>query len=67
MSCAVVKVLGKQIILLNGYHVGPRSTFAKSAIKPPKVDAIRKLRQCSKKNPDAVAFGYVAGRWVPAA
>jgi hypothetical protein len=31
------------------------------------VDAEDKLRQAAKKDPDAVAFGYVAGEWVASA
>jgi hypothetical protein len=67
MACPVIKMLGKRIILLSGYRNSARAAFAKNAIRPTKVDGIRELRQCSKRNPDAVAFAYVAGRWVPAA
>jgi hypothetical protein len=31
------------------------------------VDAEDKLRLAAKRNPDAVAFGYVAGEWIAAA
>jgi len=31
------------------------------------VDAEDKLRKAAKDNPDAVAFGYVAGEWIAAA
>jgi hypothetical protein len=67
MPCPVVKILGKKIILLNGYHNNPRTKFTKNSVKPSKIDGIRNLRQCAKRHPDAVAFGFVAGRWVPAA
>ena len=65
MACPVVKILGRKIILLSGYHNSPQATF--STKNAPKVDEIRKLRQCSRRHTDAVAFGFVAGRWVPAA
>jgi hypothetical protein len=67
MPCPVVKILGKKIILLSGYHDHPRTKFTKNSVKPSKIDGIRNLRQCAKRHPDAVAFGFVAGRWVPAA
>ena len=66
MPCPVVKIFGKRIILLNGYR-DRLPTVRKNAGKSPKVDSIRQLRQCSKQYPDAIAFGYVAGRWMPAA
>jgi len=31
------------------------------------VDEEDKLQQAAKRNPDAVAFGYVAGEWIAAA
>ena len=31
------------------------------------VDDEVKLQQAAKRNPDAVAFGYVAGEWIAAA
>jgi hypothetical protein len=31
------------------------------------VDAEDKLKLAAKKNPDAVAFGYIAGEWVASA
>jgi hypothetical protein len=31
------------------------------------VDAEDKLQLAAKRNPDAVAFGYVAGEWIAAA
>jgi hypothetical protein len=30
------------------------------------VDEEDKLQQVAKRNPDAVAFGYVAGEWIAA-
>jgi len=36
-------------------------------VKDADVKAAEELRQSARLHPDAVAFGYVAGRWVPAA
>jgi hypothetical protein len=36
-------------------------------VKDADVKAAEQLRQSARLHPDAVAFGYVAGRWVPAA
>ncbi|WP_144061239.1 hypothetical protein [Hyphomicrobium denitrificans] len=31
------------------------------------IEALQELQRSAKKNPDAVAFGYVMGKWIPAA
>jgi hypothetical protein len=63
-----IEVVGKKVLLLSGYSTllkaGSRKTVAQEAIK---IEALDDLRRSAKKNPDAVAFGFTAGRWVPAA
>ena len=49
---------GKVIILLNGFTDEAKVTNADDEVK---------LQQAAKWNPDAVAFGYVAGEWTAAA
>jgi hypothetical protein len=63
-----VEVIGKRVFLLNGYSsllkTGSRKVSAQDAIK---IEALDDLKRSANKNPDAVAFGFTAGRWVPAA
>lgn len=56
-----IEVQGKKVILLNG--VGGR----KGVVEPKDIPAIEQLRHAARKDPDAVAFGYMSGRWVAAA
>jgi hypothetical protein len=35
--------------------------------KPILIEAPEKLLETARRNPDAVAFGYMAGKWVAAA
>jgi hypothetical protein len=63
-------VLGKHVFLLTGTR--PRRSkeslsmaFAMSAAL--EVEAPEKLIETARRNPDAVAFGFVAGSWVAAA
>jgi hypothetical protein len=51
----------KKVILLNGFEM-TRSTGKPFAIK-----AKKQLEEAAKRHQDAVAFGYVSGKWVPAA
>jgi hypothetical protein len=66
MALPKVALRGRQIILLSGFkkngakHNGPNRHDLV-------VDAEDKLRQAAQRNPDAVAFGYVAGEWIAAA
>ena len=66
MAFPTIEIMGKKVILLSGYQRSPQigSTSKPRAIK---IEAPQKLRQSANENPDAVAFGYTAGRWVPAA
>ena len=67
MSCPKVEIHGKALLLLSGYSDGPQTTSDKRVSRSLKIEAIKKLRQSAKQHPDAVAFGYVAGRWIPSA
>ena len=63
-----VEVIGKKVFLLSGYSTllktGSQKRLAPDAIK---IEALDDLRRSANKNPDAVAFGFTAGRWIPAA
>jgi hypothetical protein len=67
MACPKIEVRGKRVILLSGFHDGVSSGRASVVIKDRDVKSVDLLQQSAKRHPDAVAFGYVAGRWVPAA
>ena len=54
-------VHGKTVILLNGARVERRTGRAVD------VEAPDKLLETARRNPDAVAFGYVSGSWVASA
>jgi len=67
MACPRIEVRGKRVILLSGFHDKVDAARASVVIKDGDVKAVDLLQQSAKRHPDAVAFGYVAGRWVPAA
>lgn len=67
MACPRIEVRGKRVILLSGYNGSPKGARAVEVIKDADINAAEELRQSARRHPDAVAFGYVAGRWVPAA
>ena len=50
-----IELRGKKVILLSGAHA------------PSQIEAPEKLLDTVRRNTDAVAFGYVSGRWVAAA
>lgn len=59
-------VRGRQVILLSGYKKDAdldATTKRRRVI----VDAEDKLKLVAKRNPDAVAFGYIAGEWIASA
>ena len=56
---------GKAIILLTGFNNEAKE--ASKIVCAVVVDEEDKLQQAAKRNPDAVAFGYVAGEWIAAA
>lgn len=64
MALPKVILRGRKIILLSGFKNGAKERNTHDALV---VDAEDKLRLAAKRNPDAVAFGYVAGEWVAAA
>ena len=67
MACPRIEVRGKRVILLSGFGDSVDAARASVVIKNGDVKAAEQLQQSAKRHPDAVAFGYVAGRWVPAA
>jgi len=67
MACPKIEVRGKRVILLSGFHDSIDAARTAVVIKDGDVKAAEELQQSAKLHPDAVAFGYVAGRWVPAA
>jgi nitroreductase len=66
MTCPTVSLRGKTVFLLSGFDRRP-SVRKETADKVPKIEHIDQLRQSARRHPDAVAFGFVAGRWMPAA
>ena len=54
-------LLGKPVFLLTG------TKASKSTAKPFEVESPDKLIETARRNPDAVAFGYVSGSWVASA
>ena len=67
MAKPTVEIVGKKIILLSGYQRCPRTDSERVELGSIVIQEMRKLRRSAIKNPDAVAFGYTAGRWMPAA
>jgi hypothetical protein len=65
MALPKIVLRGRKIILLSGFkdEAWDKSTQRRKVV----VDAEDKLRRAAKANPDAVAFGYVAGEWVASA
>ncbi|MFT3732269.1 MAG: hypothetical protein QM780_12780 [Hyphomicrobium sp.] len=57
-------VLGKPVFLLTGAKRRKSKENAQAAFD---VEAPEKLLETARRNPDAVAFGFVAGSWVAAA
>jgi hypothetical protein len=65
MALPRIVLRGRKIILLSGFKDGAKDKSTKHRALV--VDAKDKLRQAAKRDPDAVAFGYVAGHWIAAA
>ena len=65
MALPRIVVRGKQLILLSGFKDEAKET--KESVCGVVVDDEVKLQQAAQRNPDAVAFGYVAGEWIAAA
>jgi hypothetical protein len=65
MALPKIVVRDRVIVILSGYdkkHEGRDSSSPVIIIRDE-----QKLRQSAQRDPDAVAFGYVAGKWVSAA
>ncbi len=67
MACPKIEVRGKRVILLSGFCDTVDAGRTSVMIRDIDVKAAEQLQQSARRHPDAVAFGYVAGRWVPAA
>lgn len=67
MSCPSIEMRGKRVILLSGFIDTVKAARAKADLKEADVKEAHELRHLAGQHPDAVAFGFVAGRWVPAA
>jgi hypothetical protein len=65
MALPKIVVRGKKVILLSGYKDDGKGTGEKRDGMI--VDAKDKLLLAAKRNPDAVAFGFIAGEWVASA
>ena len=61
MEFVRTELQGKRVILLNGARAERMTT------KPVLIEAPEMLLEAARQNPDAVAFGYVSGKWVAAA
>jgi hypothetical protein len=65
MESVKTVILGKSVFLLTG--AVSRSKSKGSIPNALEVEAPEKLIETARRNPDAVAFGFVAGSWVAAA
>jgi hypothetical protein len=65
MALPKIVLRGRKVILLSGFKDGREDKRSKH--RGLVVDAEDKLRIAAKRNPDAVAFGYIAGEWVASA
>jgi hypothetical protein len=61
MSYPTIEIDQKKVILLSGFE------RERGTNKPLVIKAKDRLEQAAKRHDDAVASGYVAGKWVPAA
>ena len=60
MSYPTIAIDQKKVILLSGFE-------RKRGTNKLLIKAKEKLEEATKRHGDAVAFGFVSGRWVPAA
>jgi hypothetical protein len=63
MALPKIALRGREIILLSGFSDGAEDESPNRKLV---VDE-EKLEQAAKLDPDAVAFGYIAGEWIAAA
>jgi hypothetical protein len=64
MALPKIVLRGRKVILLSGFKNGPKEKNKPDALV---VNAEDKLHLAAKRDPDAVAFGFVAGEWVASA
>ena len=64
MESVKTVILGKSVFLLTGAVSRKSKGSVSNALE---VEAPEKLIETARRNPDAVAFGFVAGSWVAAA
>lgn len=68
MPCPKIEVEGRRVIVLSGFQSRVKNTARTGRVVASiDVESVEELNFLAKQHPDAVAFGYVAGRWVPAA
>ena len=60
MRASLIEVEGKKLFVLNGL-------LACESDPATKIEALDELIEAIKRDPDAVAFGRTAGKWVAAA
>lgn len=65
MALPKIVLRGRKVILLSGFKDMPEDRNPKH--RGLAVREEDKLNLAAKRNPDAVAFGYVAGEWVASA
>ncbi len=63
MALPKIALRGREIILLSGFTDGANDESS----SPKLVVDEEKLEQAAKLDPEAVAFGYIAGEWIAAA
>ncbi len=59
MNDPLIQIDEKRIVLLSGFRSEPDKRVV--------VTEKEELEAAAKRHDDAVAFGYVSGRWMPAA
>ena len=66
MAYPQIDLPAKRVILLSGFRdeVGAHRS---KIIGADEIEQIQDLRRSALRHPDAVAFGYVRGTWVPVA
>jgi len=64
MALPKIVLRGRKVILLSGFTNGAGEKSKPDTLV---VDAKDKLRLAAQRDPDAVAFGYVAGEWIASA
>ncbi len=67
MAYPKIEILGKRVILLSGFRNALMNSKRVRVIKSDDIKSAEELSTSAKQHPDAVAFGFVAGRWVPVA